>query len=178
MHATQMQIDLAVETEDFATDSMNAFEKDVATRILSVVRALPLGSAHVYLSQEDPHCHKLTIVPSNEGASRIEVRFYSVDPPNVSICAGVDVFLSLVTDVYRIEREQWGEFLEKMVRGIIDGTLEERLNYKGGLITKSEFSVRLDKELFTFSRGSLPNWLKAILKRKHKEMVRYAPYVD
>ena len=178
MTTTKTQINLSGDYETWVMARANAFGNDVATRVLSVARMLPSGCVQAYLSREDPRFDEIEVVPSNQAASRIVVGLYSADPANVTIHAGVNAFLSLATDVYQIGKGQWGEFVEKMTRGIIGGTFEETVTYKGGLITKSTFNVNLDGELFTFTRSNLPNWLKTLVKKKRRENIRYAPYVE
>lgn len=177
MNTRMIQLDLSDESIDRFVSGMTSFNKDVVTRVLSVVCGIPTRDVTVYLSHEDSDCHILTVVPSDEAASKIEIRLYSTGPPQVSIAAGVNAFLSLATDVYGIDVDEWSGFLKRIVKGIVDGTLEEVIYYKGEIITKSTFAVRLEDKTFTFTRGSFPNWLRTLLKRKDEKTISYAPYV-
>lgn len=177
MNTKMIQLDLSDESIDRIVSGMTSFNKDIVTRILSTVCGIPTRDVTAYLSCEDSDCHILTVVPSNEASSKIEIRLYSAEQPQVSIAAGVNAFLSLETDIYDITVDEWSGFLERMVKGIVDGTLEEVIYYKGGIMTKSTFAVRLEDKTFTFSRGSFPNWLRTLLKQKEEKTIFYAPYV-
>ena len=154
-------------------------------RMLALFRELPADRVRLELVHEKPHWSKLIATPSNDAAARIEVWFYGDnDARNVGPVAGVHAGLNLSSDLFgeayqdtrELAEENWREFLENLVRGIIEGTLVETLVYRGNRLVKSTFAVRVGKEPFTFTRTNVPNWIKSLFKKPEEKTISYVSY--
>ena len=176
MYPGDEPIDLLAEPPGSADLGMNAFSSRITDRILSVIRELPPGAAKCEVCRDSSDCHRVRVIPAKAGASEIELVLRSLDPPEVSIAAGENAYLSLETDLYRIKRDGWVDFLERIVRAIIDGGLQETTQYRGDVMTKSTFVVLMDGEPFRFTRTDVPNWLRNVFRRKRSKAISYDSY--
>jgi len=145
--------------------------------MLGLFRELPPDRVQLELVHEKPRWSKLVATPFNRAAATIEVWFYGDnDARNVGPAAGVNAGLNLSSDLFGEAEENWREFLDSLVRGIVGGTLVETLEYRGGRLVKSVFEVRLGGKPFSFARTNVPNWLKGLFRTREKRTVSYAPY--
>ena len=159
-------------------DGVPPIHRETLGRIMSQFDECPPDRVQLELVHEQPGRSKLIATPSNAAASAIEVFFYDDDDPRqVAVAGGVDVFLSLPTDIYGKHAQEWRAFLDDFVRGVVQGTLVEKLEYRGERLARSTFTVRLGEAPFTFTRTNVPNCLKGLFKKRTKRTVTYPPYL-
>lgn len=159
-------------------DDVPPVHRETLRSVLSILREVPIDRISLELVRLGPDCSKLLARPSNDQAAEVTVLFWDEDDPRkVGVAAGEAAFVSLHTDIYGHDARHWREFLTGFVCGVLAGTLVERLAYRSGRLVKSNFTVRVGQEPFSFSRRSLPNLLRGMFKKREERTVSYGAYV-
>ncbi len=153
--------------------------RETLANVLSLFAELPGDRVRLELVSQRPAWIKLVATPSNGAAATVEVWFYGEDNPrDIGPVAGVEAGLNLATDLFGEAEGNWRQFLEGLLRGIIEGTLVEKLEYRGDRLVKVTFAVRVGQETFTFTRSSFPNWLRGLFSKRTEKTVSYGPYAS
>jgi len=127
--------------------------------------------------EEKKDFYLLVVTPSNKDSSQIEICFYGdEDGSQVGLTAGVNVSVS-VSDLFGETEKNWRQFLENIVRGIVQGTLRETIQYRGSRIAQSTFSVNLGTTMYSLTRTNIPNVLLGLGRKRYERVISYAPYV-
>ncbi len=138
--------------------------------------SLPFTSFSTGLRKERDH-FRFVISPSNARAAKIELYFYVGEIDRLGLSAGMAAFLDIPRDLHGVHCNHWVDFVQRTICAVIDGRFQETLRYKGGILTRRAFTIKLsDEESFGFTRSSVSAALRTVWRRSDERVLTYVPY--
>lgn len=165
--------------EFLAGSDLSAFQREVASRLLSIAERLPGGSYSVRvairrLAWPGGSTLLVNFVPRQEACAEMTV--YIHRDTSVHIGAGSATTFGLPDDVWDQRAKDVPGFTVKIVESVATGNLRETIHYRGDTAVRSESELDVDGVPVSVDRTDVGVVLRGVFRKRRKREVTYPPY--
>lgn len=158
-------------------DVLHLFHRSVMFSILDMIENYPHKLNYSFIEEINYGFHVLEFIPPSDEASKIKIEFSNKYPEEVMLSIGIQVSISIPTDLYGDNLKNPIGFLTSTILAIFDGNYTEILHVRNKILYKSSCLINFDdKQPFEFTRTNIFDMIKTILHKTDKKTIKYKSF--